>query len=325
MSSDRASGAAAPTDPHGVVVVDKPSGPTSHDVVARMRRVLATRQVGHAGTLDPLATGVLLVVVGEATKLGAYLTAQDKAYLATVELGRATDTLDAAGRTVEEAPIPEALANELSVLQAGGAPGALLGGALEAERRRTEQIPPAHSAIHVDGVRSYQRARRGEAPVLAPRAVGARTIELVAAATNAGGAWRLELALQVDKGYYVRSFARDLGAALGVPAHLSALRRTRSGGFDLREAVDLGMAGPAVFASLVPLERAAVRALGSATLSVAGVRRARFGQALGSDDFAGDPGPDGAPCAWLDPEGALVAIGIRRGPHAVVSRGFSAR
>lgn len=314
-------------EPHGVLVADKPRGPTSHDVVAKLRRSLGTRRVGHAGTLDPLATGVLVVLVGEATKLGAYLTAEDKAYVATVELGRATDTLDAAGRVVAEAPIPAPLDAELRRLLAGEAAGPLLGAALDAERRRTAQVPPAHSAIHVDGVRSYDRARRGETVELPPRPVAARAVELVAAEAvegAAGPAWRLRFTLEVDKGYYVRSFARDLGDALGVPAHLHALRRTRSGGFGLESAIDPAASRAELVAALVPVEAAAVRALGRATLTADGVSRARFGQPLSPSDFSDDPGPEGAVRAWLDTEGRLVAVGARKGPTAVVLRGFSA-
>jgi len=203
---------------HGVLVVDKPGGMTSHDVVARARRLFGTRAVGHAGTLDPMATGVLVLLFGEACKLSAYLTGQDKTYSAGVRFGSATDSLDADGRVTEERTLP-----------AGWLARETLDRALAVERARTLQVPPAVSAISEGGRRAYQRVRAGETVELAPRPVRVARLELLEW-SDAG----VDVELEVSKGYYVRAFARDLGATLGVPAHLGRLRRLTSGAFSLR-------------------------------------------------------------------------------------------
>ncbi|MBM4362958.1 MAG: tRNA pseudouridine(55) synthase TruB, partial [Deltaproteobacteria bacterium] len=189
--------------PSGVLVVDKPTGPTSHDVVAAARRLLRTRAVGHAGTLDPLASGVLLLLVGEATKLTPWLTAGAKEYRATIALGRATDTLDAEGETTAEAR-----------LAAGQPDAGAVDDALEVERQRRSQVPPAVSAISVGGVRAHRLARRGLAPELPPRDVEVDELVLERAAGD-----ELVVRVRASKGYYVRSLARDLGETLGIPAH----------------------------------------------------------------------------------------------------------
>ncbi|MDF3072076.1 MAG: uncharacterized protein K0R38_7677, partial [Polyangiaceae bacterium] len=168
----------------GVAVVDKPRGLTSHTVVAQARRLFARKDVGHAGTLDPMATGVLLLLVGQATKLSGYLTSDSKRYAAEVMFGRATDTLDAEGRTTEEAPLA---ADQLSPERVEQA--------LASERARTEQVPPAVSAIKVDGERAYALARKGEAPELAPRAVRVLELTLLERTPNA-----LRVEMHVSKG-----------------------------------------------------------------------------------------------------------------------------
>jgi tRNA pseudouridine55 synthase len=202
-------------DPHGIIIVDKPGGMTSHDVVAQARRHFGTRRVGHAGTLDPMATGVLVLLLGEATKLSDVATSEDKAYLAEVRFGRATDSHDAEGKTTEE-----------QVLRPGGFDAAAIAAALEAERQRCEQVPPAVSALKVGGQRAYRLARDGRPPELEARPVRVRALTLIELGEDFA---RIEL--QVTKGYYVRAFARDLGHALGIPAHLSGLRRVQSGCF----------------------------------------------------------------------------------------------
>ncbi len=280
----------------GVLVVDKPRGPTSHDVVARVRKALGTRAVGHAGTLDPMATGVLVVAVGEATKLVPYLTADEKEYEATVRLGAETDTLDAEGRVTRQVPPP---------------PGwrEVLPAALEAERARSAQVPPAYSAIHAGGVRAHQLARRGEAPELAPREVAARAIELLGTEDD-----EVRVRLVVAKGYYVRAFARDLAARLGTVGHLVALRRLRSGAFSLADASPLEPPPP-----LVPLHLAAARVLPVATLTERGVAHARVGKPVDPADLA--PTAPGVH-AWVDAGGRLVALGeLTEGVGRVV-RGF---
>lgn len=290
--------------PTGVVVVDKPQGKTSHDVVAMMRKRLSTRRVGHAGTLDPMATGVLVVMVGEATKLGPYLTADDKRYVAEVTFGRATDSLDADGEVVAEAPLPAWWATEAE---------ARIEAALAVEENRTEQKPPALSAIKVKGKSAHARVRAGEEVDLPARAVAVRKLTL----EGLSGAC-VRLNVDVAKGYYVRSLARDLGEALGLPAHLTALRRTSSGAFSLEESV-----APDEVTSehLVPLAGAAARALPTCRLTESGVAHARCGGPMRPGDFneMGSPGTS----AWLNPDGGLVAIGTcEEDGSAQVLRGF---
>jgi tRNA pseudouridine55 synthase len=311
----------------GVLVVDKPGGLTSHDVVARARRLLHTRRVGHAGTLDPMATGVLVVLAGEATKLVPYLTAHAKRYQARVVFGRATDTLDAEGTTTLTAGVPEWLRQEIAAPAGAGA--GRLDEAIAAEQARGEQVPPAYSAIHVDGKRSYDLARAGEAVDLAPRAVA------VAKLGRLGGGLdpqpHVDLEVEVSKGYYVRSLARDLGERLGVPAHLGALRRTASGPFALSDATLLDAGEDALRGALIPLAQAAARALPVGHLTAPGAARALQGKRLGADDFSALPSV-GEASAWLDPGGRLVAVGARLSPGSaaegaaelVVHRGFAA-
>jgi tRNA pseudouridine55 synthase len=294
----------------GVLIVDKPRGPTSHDIVAQARRLLGTRSVGHAGTLDPMASGVLVLLVGEATKLAAYLSLDDKEYRATVAFGRGTDTLDAEGTTTEECALPD-----------GFPEPAALEAALDAERQRTEQVPPAFSAISLDGQRSHRRARRGEAVVLPPRPVFVRGLQLQAC-RRAGGADSVAsaiLEIAVSKGYYVRSLARDLGAALGVPAHLSSLERMASGPYRIENAVRWPPGAPP---ELVTLETAACTALPSARLTVAGEARAITGGRLTPEHF--DSAPPAALAAWLGSEGRLVALGRLAEDEYRVVRGFRA-
>ncbi len=200
------------------MVVDKPGGMTSHDVVARLRRILRTRKVGHAGTLDPMATGVLVCGVGRATKLLGHLALDTKAYTATVRLGVATTTDDAEGEVV-------ATADAAGVTDAAIAEGmAALTGAIE-------QVPSSVSAIKVGGKRAYALVRAGEEVVLPARPV---TVSAFALLERRGD--ELDVAVECSSGTYVRALARDLGAALGVGGHLTALRRTRVGPFTLEHA-----------------------------------------------------------------------------------------
>lgn len=206
---------------HGVLVLDKPGQITSHGVVSAVRRAFGTRQVGHAGTLDPMATGVLVVLLGEATKLSSVLTTEVKSYQAEVCFGTTTDTLDAEGKITRRVALQE---NWLDEVQ--------LKNSLDFERKRTLQIPPQVSAIKVEGQRAYARARRGQITDLAPRDVQVHSLRPTRISDD-----RLSLEISVSKGYYVRALARDLGDALGVGAHLTALRRTQSGFFTLNEAM----------------------------------------------------------------------------------------
>jgi tRNA pseudouridine55 synthase len=310
----------------GVLIVDKPTGPTSHDVVNKLRRTLHMRRIGHAGTLDPLASGVLVVLLGQATKLGPYLTLHDKRYEARVVFGRSTDTLDAQGPITNEMPLPGWLSTELEQLAAGASvdTAARAHAAIAHERSRTAQTPPAYSAIKVSGERSYDRARRGETVTLEDRPVEITAIELRGAGfveSNALGF--VDLSLDVSKGYYVRSFARDLGQTLGVPSFLGALRRTRSGPFDLQESAKLDAARSVLEVSVVPLAKAAARCMSTAVLTVSGMTRASQGKHLSEQDFSVPPGSRDETVAWLSPDGFLVAIGAAEQDAYVVRRGFT--
>jgi tRNA pseudouridine55 synthase len=303
-----------------VLVVDKPQGPTSHDVVAKLRRALRTRAVGHCGTLDPMATGVLVVAVEDATKLVPWLTADDKSYEATIRLGIATDSFDADGVETGRSEPSEALRAELAALSANGpaSPPPDIAAALRAERTRTMQMPPAISAIRIGGERAHDLVRRGATPELPLREVAVRRLELL------GGGLEpvphLRVSMDVAKGYFVRSLARDLAEALGTLGHLTALRRTRSGAFTLDDAVSLDAAPETLRAALLPIEHAAARALPVSVLSAEGVTAARHGQRLMPGQVRD---PHGAASAWLDEAGALVAIGeVDADGSGRVLRGF---
>ncbi len=203
----------------GVIVVDKPAGPTSHDVVAWARWALRTRQIGHCGTLDPPATGLLVLCCGEATKLAAIHVDADKVYRARFVLGRATTTGDASGEVTATGPT---LAVHLARAHAW----------LETTRGSLELPPPVVSAIHVDGQRAHARVRAGEEVVLAPRTMTIRAVDDVAMDEGGASVWAK---LTVSKGTYLRSIAVAIGAAAGTPAHLGALHRLRAGAFDLRQ------------------------------------------------------------------------------------------
>jgi len=288
----------------GVFVVDKPGGCTSHDMVARLRKHLGTRAVGHAGTLDPMATGVLLLLAGEATKLSSYLTLETKTYRAEVRFGLETNTLDVDGKTLRELPVPPGALTETAILAA-----------ILAERERTLQVPPAVSAIQIGGVRAHRLVRQGVVPALEPRPVRVERLELRSVRES-----HLELEVTATKGYYVRALARDLGERLGLPACLSALRRTESGGFTLDEAWPWPLGPDATPLSLVAVAR---RCLPAVELTADGARRARLGQTLSVEHFLG-AAPEHGPQAWLD-QGELVAVGTTKdGGHRVL-RGFGPR
>jgi tRNA pseudouridine55 synthase len=304
--------------PSGVLVIDKPRGPTSHDVVARVRRALKTRAVGHAGTLDPMATGVLVVAVGEATKLVPWLTSATKSYEATIALGIETDTLDAFGRESRRAPVPEPVLDAIAHLGAALA-AAVVRDAVASEAARLSQVPPIFSAIHTGGVRAFVRARRGEAPEMAPREVRVVSLDVVGSTREPP---ELRVAVEATKGYYVRSLARDLAAALGTVGHLTRLHRARSGSFAIEEAVALEGSASDLRAALVPLARAAARTLDVAHLTESGARDARFGRVVAPADVR-TASPPNAPCAWLDDREALVAVGhVDDAGRGHVIRGF---
>jgi tRNA pseudouridine55 synthase len=213
-----------PVEP-GLLVVDKPGGMTSHDVVARARRILGTRRVGHAGTLDPMATGVLVLGVERATRLLGHLALGDKAYLGTIRLGASTSTDDAEGEVIEQ-------------VDASGVGEPAIRAGIAALTGAIQQVPSAVSAVKVGGERAYRLARRGERVELAARPVTVSRFELL---DLRRGLSNIDLDVEVEctSGTYVRALARDLGAALGVGGHLVALRRTRVGPFGIEDAVTL--------------------------------------------------------------------------------------
>ncbi|CPR12515.1 tRNA pseudouridine synthase B [Mycobacterium bohemicum DSM 44277] len=209
----------------GIVVVDKPAGMTSHDVVARCRRLFSTRRVGHAGTLDPMATGVLVVGVGRATKILGLLSGASKSYAATIRLGQTTTTEDAEGELLQSVSAEQVTAGDIAA-------------AMAALRGDIEQVPSAVSAIKVDGRRAYRLVREGHTVDLQPRPVRIDRFELLAVRAH-DRLVDFDVDVDCSSGTYIRALARDLGAALGVGGHLTALRRTRVGRFALADAVPL--------------------------------------------------------------------------------------
>ena len=209
------------TDP-GLVIVDKPGGVTSHDVVGRCRRIFGTRKVGHAGTLDPMATGVLVIGIERATKILGLLTVTDKSYAATIRLGQTTSTEDAEGEL-------------LQTVSAAGVTEGAIEQAVTALRGDLDQIPSSVSAIKVDGQRAYKLAREGQTVELAPRRVRINRFDVLAVRHHDG---LVDVDVEVDcsSGTYIRALARDVGSALRVGGHLTALRRTAVGRFGLDEA-----------------------------------------------------------------------------------------
>jgi tRNA pseudouridine55 synthase len=296
--------------PHGVLVVDKPSGPTSHDVVGRLRRLLRTRAVGHAGTLDPMATGVLVIGVGEGTKLLSHLSGADKAYVANVRLGETTDSLDAQGQVIETAAVPD-----LSFEQIADVAQQFLG-------PQVQRVPEI-SAVRVDGQRLYDRARRGEVVHAPERNVVVHELEVMRVALP-----EIVLRVRCAKGFYVRALARDLALALGSVGHLTQLRRTHSGEFGLEdaappEALSLDAGGAALQARLLPLS-AALRGCARGVLNEAGVTDAGHGRPLEATRFtACDPlEPGQQPIALVDEAGVLRALGRAEGDRVLVMRGI---
>jgi tRNA pseudouridine55 synthase len=211
------------TDLSGILAIDKPAGMTSHDVVGRVRQATGERRVGHAGTLDPMATGLLVVLVGPATRLAPYLTSAEKTYEARIVFGAETNTDDAEGEVTRTAHVPDEIGDPFF---ARGTIAALVG--------THEQVPPAFSAIKRGGVTAYAAARKGEALKLEPRLIRIDSATLLGVDCQDGCVWDVEFS--VSKGTYIRALARDLGCALDTAAHLGALRRTRSGALTLADA-----------------------------------------------------------------------------------------
>lgn len=285
----------------GIVLVDKPGGMTSHDVVSRARRALGTRKVGHAGTLDPMATGLLLLGVDSSTRLLTYLVGLDKHYTATIRLGEATDTDDAEGEVtarVDASAVPR---------DAIDAQVARLTGPIE-------QVPSTYSAIKVDGRRSYDRARAGEAVELAPRSVTINRFEVRAERRDAA-VTELDVEVACTSGTYIRALARDLGAGLGVGGHLTALRRTAIGPFDIADAVAIDAITPA--AQVAPAVVAA-RLFPTAELDAAQLTDLTHGKRI--ELRQGDLPHDDAPVvAAIAPDGRLAGlVRVERGRARVL-------
>ena len=280
----------------GLVIVDKAGGMTSHDVVARVRRLAGTRKVGHAGTLDPMATGVLVVGVEKATRLLGYLTLTEKEYAATIRLGQSTSTDDAEGEITGGAPATGVSAETLSTAVAG-----LVG--------EIEQVPPAVSAIKVDGQRAYRLTRAGAAPELKARPVTVYEFT-VTAVRREGDLVDVDATVRCSSGTYIRALARDLGAALGTGGHLTRLRRTRVGGYRVEDARTLEQLGDRF--EVLPLAQAAAAAFPSRNLSAEEARRLANGGRLAAvagatAATAGTPVAPG-PTAAYAPDGTLIAL-----------------
>lgn len=299
-----------PTAPDGIVVVDKPQDWTSHDVVARMRRLAGTRKVGHAGTLDPMATGVLVVGIGRATRLLTYVVGADKEYRATIRLGVTTTTEDAEGEVLD---VVDASRLDRGDVVAAAVP---LTGVIQ-------QVPSAVSAIKVDGQRAYARARAGEQFELAAREVTVSRLEVGEVRVAKVGDVRVvdvDVVVVCSSGTYVRALARDLGAALGVGGHLTALRRTRVGGYglDVAQTLDELAATP----DDVPLTVLALSDAARATFPVRELtepeaRALSYGQAIEADEGAAtttatttatSTATTSGTTAAIGPDGTLVAL-----------------
>jgi tRNA pseudouridine55 synthase len=294
----------------GLVVVDKPAGWTSHDVVARMRRFANTRRVGHAGTLDPMATGVLVLGIGSATRLLGFVGGADKDYSATIRLGVATVTDDAEGEVISRTDA--AHVTEESIARA-----------IRALTGEILQVPSSVSAIKVNGVRSYARVRAGEGVSLQARPANVSRFDVHSqrCGEDHGVGWvDLEVSVTVSSGTYVRALARDLGAALGVGGYLSALRRTRVGGLGLDRAVTLDTLGSLVDSGaplpIVALADAARDILPCRTVTAAEADDLSHGRRVSRIPADGNPDAE-HPIALLGPDGALLALAIVGGEHSL--------
>jgi tRNA pseudouridine55 synthase len=277
----------------GLVIVDKPQGWTSHDVVAKLRKLVGTKRVGHAGTLDPMATGVLVVGVEKATRLLGYLALTEKEYSATIRLGQTTDTDDADGEIIDHVPVQQV--GEAELLRG-----------IQTLTGEIRQVPPGVSAIKVGGQRAYKLARAGAAPELAARPVTVHEFALTEMRPAAGDALDVDVRVTCSSGTYIRALARDLGAGLGVGGHLTALRRTRVGPYLATQACTLDQLAASASSpggiELVPLAAAAAAAFSRRILTDAEARTIGHGGRLPATG-AGD-----VPVAAFAPDGSLVAL-----------------
>jgi len=283
----------------GILIIDKPAGITSHDVVARVRRILKTKKVGHTGTLDPFATGVMVVVVGKATRLAQFLDKDEKEYEALVRFGFETDTGDKTGSPKSQVSSPKSLSvTEIEAV-------------LDDFSGEIEQVPPMYSAKKIDGKKLYEHARKGETIVRRPVTVNITKLEVadIFTATDLGfGTWDLELTVACSAGTYIRALAEDIGRAVGTGAHLEELRRTRAGRFEIGESVTLDELAESEYPAgrLLPLE-IAVSHLASIALNEDRAAKTRGGLSTRVHDLGFT---DGQRLRMLDENGALLAIGV---------------
>jgi tRNA pseudouridine55 synthase len=279
---------------NGLVIVDKPAGWTSHDVVGKLRRLAGTRRVGHAGTLDPMATGVLIIGVDKATRLLGHLALTEKSYDAVIRLGRSTNTDDAEGEVTATSPAAGVTEEDLRAAVAD------LTGPIE-------QIPPQVSAIKVDGRRAYKRVRDGEEVALKARTVTVYDFD-IGELRYSGDLLDVTASVTCSSGTYIRALARDLGAALGVGGHLGYLRRTRVGPYDLPQARTIEQLTEEL--TVLPLAEAVSAAFPRLDVSEDDARKIAHGGRLGPMGLG--PGPVGV----FGPDGTLLALMEEHGPVA---------
>ncbi|WP_422752812.1 tRNA pseudouridine(55) synthase TruB [Micromonospora sp. WMMD708] len=281
----------------GLIVVDKPGGVTSHDVVARIRRLARTRRVGHGGTLDPMATGVLVIGVGRATRLLTYVIGAGKSYTATVRLGQSTVTDDAEGDVIAATP-------------AGALTDAEIRAAFVPLTGEIDQVPSAVSAIKINGERAYKRVRDGEQVELPARRVTVSRLDVSAIRRDTPDVVDVDIDVDCSSGTYIRALARDAGLALGVGGHLTALRRTAVGSFTLAESATLAtleQRAPEVVT--LPLDTAADRYFSRRQASADEAKVLSHGGPLDPVGIAG-------PYAVFGPDGGLIAIVSERDGRA---------
>jgi tRNA pseudouridine55 synthase len=279
---------------NGLVIVDKPAGWTSHDVVGKLRRLAGTRRVGHAGTLDPMATGVLVIGVDKATRLLGHLALTEKSYDAVIRLGQSTNTDDAEGELTGSAP-------------AAGVTEEALRAAVDHLTGTIEQIPPQVSAIKIDGRRAYKRVRDGEEVALKARPVTVYDFAIGDLSYD-GDLLDVSATVTCSSGTYIRALARDLGTALGAGGHLSYLRRTRVGPYDLSQARTIEQLTEEL--TVLPLAEAVAAAFPRLDVSADDARKIAHGGRLGAKGLG--PGPIGV----FGPDGTLLALMEEHGPVA---------
>lgn len=285
--------------PSGLLVIDKPAGCTSHDVVSRVRRIFGTRKVGHAGTLDPMATGVLIVGLERATRLLGYLALKDKEYLATIRLGSSTVTDDAEGEILEVADAGRL--NEVTIDGIFAAIGPLTG--------TIEQVPSAVSAIKVEGMRAHARIRAGESVDLPSRTVQVSEFTVLDCRREAES-FDVDVRVHCSTGTYIRALARDLGAALGVGGHLTSLRRTRVGPWtiDAATGLDLLATAPDPTSLVLGIDEVASRSFSEWHLDAKRAEDVCHGRRIPWDAGDGDE-----PVACMGPDGRFLALAERTG------------